>query len=72
LVRGDAEVTGRKECVKYKEKLLGILPELWKREKKRQLFLPLKEQRQQTFSKNGTVCPPEALPLQLTQTPIPL
>jgi hypothetical protein len=26
LVEVDAEVTGRKECVRYKEKLLGILP----------------------------------------------
>jgi len=26
LIRVDAEVTGRKECVRNKEKLLGILP----------------------------------------------
>jgi len=26
LVWTDAEVTGRKECVRYKAKLLGILP----------------------------------------------
>jgi hypothetical protein len=26
LVEVDAEVTGRKECVRYKEKMLGILP----------------------------------------------
>jgi len=26
LIRVHAEVTGRKECVRYKEKLLGILP----------------------------------------------
>jgi hypothetical protein len=26
LVGVDAEATGRKECIRYKEKLLGILP----------------------------------------------
>jgi hypothetical protein len=46
--------------------------DLRKREKNRQLFHSLTERRQQTLSKNGTVCPNKQHYLSLTPTPTPI